>query len=77
MKGGKTALRGGTLDSRPQFRNRGSRVSAGARRLVGFLVLRYLAHLQPETTVGRVRGGGKTGGKETCPERGVALELRG
>ena len=56
-EGGETALRGGTSDSRPRFRNGGSRVSAGATRLVGFLVLRYLAHLQPETTVAEREGG--------------------
>ena len=56
-EGGKNAQRGGTLDLRLQFRNGGSRVLAGTRRLVVFLVLRYLAHLQLETTVAGREGG--------------------
>ena len=36
-EGGKNAQRGGTLDLRLQFRNGGSRVLAGTRRLVVFL----------------------------------------
>ena len=52
-EGGKNAQRGGTLDLRLQFWNGGPRVLAGTRRLVVFLVLRYLAHLQPEMMVAR------------------------
>ena len=59
-EGGKTALRGGTLDSRPQFRNGGSRVLAGARRLV-VSGLKIPCALAAGDNSGQARGGVRRG----------------
>ena len=69
-EGGKTALRGGYI------RFEASVLERGQGDWWGFLVLRYLAHLQPETMVAE-REGGVRRGEGDLSERGVALKLRG